>query len=155
VVPLDASVLIELVVAGRHHQAADALLARYAIAEPRLVLASAAHALVEAASALRRLVRLGNLDPPSGAEAIDWLSRLDLALEPTSPWLGRIWSLREVMSAYDAAYAAMAEAIGGPLVTVDRRLLIACRRARIAAIHLDDFAAYTTESHAWTGPLSR
>ena len=66
-VPLDASALVELVVAGRHHQAADTLLARYANADPRLVFASAAHALVEAASALRRLVRLGTLDPPSGS----------------------------------------------------------------------------------------
>jgi predicted nucleic acid-binding protein len=140
VVPLDASALVELVVAGRHRRAADALLARYANAEPRIVFASAAHALVEAASALRRLVRLGTLDPPSGFEAIDWLTRLDLALDPTGLRLSRIWSLREVMSAYDAAYAAMAEAVGGSLVTVDRHLLNACRRAGIAAIHLDDFA---------------
>ncbi len=143
---LDASVLVELVVAGRHRQGADALLARYSNAEPRLVFASAAHALVEAASALRRLVRLGILGPPSGSEAIDWLSRLDLALDPTAPRLGRIWSLREVMSAYDAAYAAMAEVIGGPLVTVDRRLLSACRRAGIAAIHLDSFGPPLVET---------
>ena len=87
---LDASALVELVVAGRHRQGADALLARYSNAEPRLVFASAAHALVEAASALRRLVRLAILDPPSGSEAIEWLSRLDLALDPTAPRLGRI-----------------------------------------------------------------
>jgi predicted nucleic acid-binding protein len=146
VVPLDASTLVELVVAGRHRQAADTLLARYAGPEPRLVFASAAHALVEAASALRRLVRLGALDPLSGSQAIDWLTRFDLALDPTGPRLGRIWSLREVMSAYDAAYAAMAEALGSPLVTIDRRLLTACRRARIAAIHLDDFAPPPVET---------
>jgi predicted nucleic acid-binding protein len=146
VVLLDASALVELVVAGRHHQGADALLARYSNAEARLVFASAAHALVEAASALRRLVRLGILDPPSGSEATYWLSSLDLALDPTAPRLPRIWSLREVMSAHDAAYAAMAEAIGRPLVTVDRRLLNACRRAGIAAIHLDDFGPPPVET---------
>lgn len=45
------------------------------------------------------------------------------------------------MSAHDAAYAAVAEALQAPLVTVDARLLRACRDARIAAISLDDIAA--------------
>jgi predicted nucleic acid-binding protein len=41
------------------------------------------------------------------------------------------------MSAYDAAYAAAAEAVGAPLVTVDARLLAACSEAAIPAVHLD------------------
>ncbi len=59
---VDPSALVELVVGGRHRQGADALPAHYANAVQRLVFASAAHALVEAASALRRLVRLEILD---------------------------------------------------------------------------------------------
>ncbi|MGH9292433.1 MAG: hypothetical protein ACRDZ6_06600, partial [Acidimicrobiales bacterium] len=66
-------------------------------------------------SALRRLVRLDLLDAASGSEAIAWLARLDIVLDPPGPRLGRIWSLRETMSSYDAAYAAMAEAVGRPL----------------------------------------
>ncbi len=108
--------------------------------EPRVVLASAAHALIEAVSALRRLVRLDLLDAASGSEAIAWLARLDIVLDPPGPRLGRIWSLRETMSSYDAAYAAMAEAVGRPLVTVDDHLLRACRRAAIASMHLDEIA---------------
>ena len=138
--PLDASALVELVIAGRHRHGADALLARYMHAEARLVFASAAHALVEAASALRRLVHLGVLDVTAGSEAIGWLGRIDIALDPPAPRLGRIWSLRETMSSYDAAYAAVAEAIGRPLVTIDGRLLRACRRAGIASMHLDELA---------------
>lgn len=45
------------------------------------------------------------------------------------------------MTAYDAAYAATAEALGVPLVTVDGRLLRACRAQGIAAEHLDDLLA--------------
>ncbi|MGH9091385.1 MAG: hypothetical protein ACRDZR_08425, partial [Acidimicrobiales bacterium] len=72
--------------------------------------------------------------------AIAWLARLDIVLDPPGPRLGRIWSLRETMSSYDAAYAAMAEAVGRPLVTVDDHLLRACRRAAIASMHLDEIA---------------
>jgi len=135
----DASALVELVVAGRHRRGADALLARYAAA-PRLVLVTAAHGLIEAASALRRLVLRGVLEAEDGLRAIEWLGALDLVLDPTTPRLRRIWGMRDRMSAYDAAYAAAAEALGAPLVTVDRRLLNACRDAAIPARHLDDLA---------------
>ena len=36
--------------------------------------------------------------------------------------LGRIWELRDNLTAYDATYVALAEAIEAPLVTMDRRL---------------------------------
>ncbi len=139
--PIDASALVELVIAGRHRHGADALLTRYTKAEPRLIFASAAHVLVEAASALRRLVRIRVLDPGSALEAVKWLSQIDLVLDPTGPRLTRIWSLRDSMSACDAAYAAVAEAIGRPLVTADARLLRACRQTSIAAVQLDEAAA--------------
>jgi len=59
-------------------------------------------------------------------------------LDATAPRLRRIWSLRDRMSAYEAAYAAAAEAFGTQLLTVDRRLLRACHAAAISATHLDD-----------------
>jgi predicted nucleic acid-binding protein len=122
---------------GRHRRGADVLLTRYA-ASPEVTLVSAAHGLVEAISAVRRLAQRGLLTPDDGLVAVEWLGALDVVLDATAPRLRRIWSLREQMSAYDAAYAAAAEAFAAPLVTVDRRLLQACHDAAIPAVHLDD-----------------
>jgi predicted nucleic acid-binding protein len=69
---------------------------------------------------------------------VDWLCQFDLMLDATAPRARRIWSLRERMSAYDAAYAAVAEAVDVPLITVDDRLLAACEAAEIPAMSLDD-----------------
>jgi predicted nucleic acid-binding protein len=41
----------------------------------------------------------------------------------SSQWaLGRIWELRDNLTAYDASYVALAESLGCPLATADRRL---------------------------------
>lgn len=122
---------------GRHRPGADRLLARYA-RTPSLVLVSAAHGLIEAVSAVRRLTLRGALTPEQGITAVDWLADLDLVLDATAPRARRIWALRERMSAYDAAYAAAAEAFDAPLVTVDEALLRACSAAGTAAVHLAD-----------------
>lgn len=118
---VDASVLVELAIAGRHRAGADALLARYA-GPTSVALASAAHCLIEAISALRRLVRRDLLTGEGGLRAAEWLGELNVVLEATAPRLRRIWSLKDRMSAYDAAYAATAEALEAPLVSVDDRL---------------------------------
>ncbi len=128
--------LVELVIAGRHRPGADVLLDRYA-ATPRLTLVSAAHGLIEAASAVRRLTLRGLLTAADGLAAVEWLGQLDLVLDATAPRLRRIWSLRDRMSAYDAAYAAAAEAFDTPLLTVDGGLLRACRDVAVPATHLD------------------
>ena len=136
---VDASVLVELVVAGRNRGGADVLLARYG-ASPKLTLISAAHGLIEAISAVRRLTFGGVMTPEDGLAAVDWLGQFDLALDATAPRVRRVWSLRDRMSAYDAAYAATAEAFGAPLITADERLLRACRDVEISAMHLDALA---------------
>lgn len=89
---------------------------------------------------MRRLYLRGILTPEQGQMAVEWLGELDLVLDATAPRLRRIWSLRDRMSAYDAAYAAAAEALDAPLVTVDARLLRGCRDAAISAMHLDQLS---------------
>lgn len=136
----DASVLVELVVDGRHARGADALLTRYA-ASKETMLVTAPHGLVEAANALRKLVFRSALSAEQAQNAVDELGALDVALDTAPARLARIWALRDRMSAYDAAYAAAAEALRSPLVSVDERLLRACSDAGIAAISLDGLAA--------------
>jgi predicted nucleic acid-binding protein len=128
------------VIAGRHRRGADALLTRYA-KSPTLALVSAAHGLIEATSAIRRLTLRDVLTSEDGFAAVRWLGEFDLVLDATAPRTRRIWSLSELMSAYDAAYAAAAEAFEAPLLTVDERLLRACNDAAIPAMHLDDLAS--------------
>lgn len=134
---LDASVLVELVIDGRHRAGADAVLSRYA-ARPGLTVVTAAHGLIEAISALRRLAHRAQLSPEDGAAAVTWLRELDLVLDPTAPRVRRIWELRATMSAYDAAYAAGAEALGVPLVSADEPLRRACVTAGIAVVDVDE-----------------
>jgi len=77
---------------------------------------------VEVAHALRRLVRKGFIAPDRADEAIADLADLRIRRYPHLPLLPRMWELRHNLSAYDAAYVALAEALPARLVTCDRRL---------------------------------
>lgn len=55
------------------------------------------------------------LSPERAGEALDGLAGLDLSRRPHTPLLGRIWELRNNLT----AYVALAEALGAPLVTTD------------------------------------
>jgi predicted nucleic acid-binding protein len=77
---------------------------------------------VEVANALRSLMARGELDDERGREALIDLARLDIARHPHVLLLQTIWRLRRNLSAYDAAYVALADALGATLVTADQRL---------------------------------
>lgn len=114
---LDASALVELLLgtAQGHTIAAR-------IADPRLGLHTPHLADVEVAQALRRFVREGALDADAAASALADLRSLDLERHSHEPLLDRVWSLCENVTAYDAVYVALAEALDSPLVTCDGRL---------------------------------
>ena len=50
------------------------------------------------------------------------LADLDLHRHPHIDLLTRAWKLRENVTAYDAMYVVLAEALEAPIVTCDRRL---------------------------------
>lgn len=77
---------------------------------------------VEITQALRRLVRAGEVDDERAAEALADLIEFDLRRHPHVDLLARAWELRDNLTAYDAIYVALAEALDGPLVTCDGRL---------------------------------
>jgi predicted nucleic acid-binding protein len=90
---------------------------------------------VEVAQGLRRLVRAGEVSPARAAEAIVDLGDLDLHRHPHLDLLTRAWKLRENLTAYDAMYVALAEALGAPIVTCDAPLAKAPgHRAQIEVI---------------------
>jgi len=84
-------------------------------AAPDLVNAEVLHAF-------RRLVQLGAMDSTRAEAAIALLATIAIRRVGTTGLMGRVWALRENLTAYDATYVALAEALGCPLITADRRL---------------------------------
>lgn len=77
---------------------------------------------VEVTQALRRLVRSREVSPDRAAEAIADLAQIDLHRHGHLDLLTRAWKLRDNITAYDAVYVALAEALGATVVTCDGRL---------------------------------
>jgi predicted nucleic acid-binding protein len=77
---------------------------------------------VEVLSALRRLVGGDRFDEHRAATARNVLERGDIRRYPHTPLLDVMWSLRDRVSAYDAAYVALAAVLDAPLLTTDRKL---------------------------------
>jgi predicted nucleic acid-binding protein len=77
---------------------------------------------LEVASVLRRASRHGRLDDRRAHRALEDLAAIPLARASHRPLLARVWELRENITAYDAAYVAVAEALEVPLLTADERL---------------------------------
>src|SRR5690606_741397 len=98
---------------------------------PQQVLHAPALIDYEVASVLRRLTLAGALPANRGRDALELWCQLDITRHPADLLLPRMWQLRNNLSAYDAAYVALAEALGLPLATADRRLAVA------AAAHCD------------------
>jgi predicted nucleic acid-binding protein len=112
VIVADASAVVSaLLNAG----AARDLLGRERVQVPHLVDA-------EVASALRSVTSTGVLTPDEGWAALDTWRRLGVSRHPVVGLLDRMWQLRENVTAYDAAYVALAEALDCPVVTADARL---------------------------------
>lgn len=76
----------------------------------------------EVANGLRRLVVARRLRPEDAWNALDTLRRLGMTRYAVSPFVDRVWELRDHLSAYDASYVALAEVLQCTLVTADGRL---------------------------------
>lgn len=77
---------------------------------------------VEVAQVLRRYVREETIAAERGQEAIEDFGDLPLNRYPHDFLIPRIWELRSTLTAYDAAYVALAEVLDAPLLTCDGRI---------------------------------
>lgn len=124
---IDASALVDVLLRA---PTAEALEGR--LYEPGQTL-HAPHLLdVEVAHAIRRHVADGAMDGERGREALSDFADIPLRRYPHTFLLPRVWTLRNNLTAYDAIYVALAEALDAPFLTCDRRLAAAAgHHARI------------------------
>ncbi len=114
---LDASAVVELLLG-----LPKAAFVAERIADPDVSL-HAPHLLgVETTQVVRRYVRSNAVSARRGAEALTDLVDLDVVRHEHEPLLPRVWELRDSVTAYDAAYLALAEVLDAPLLTLDARL---------------------------------
>lgn len=114
---LDASVVLEVLL---RMPAGVALEERLFEADETL---HAPHLLdVEVAQVLRRYALAGEVEAERCRAALDDLAGLALTRYPHDLLMPRVWDLRGNLSAYDAVYVALAEALEAPLLTRDQRL---------------------------------
>jgi len=77
---------------------------------------------VEVAQVLRRYALSGRVPKERCGQAFEDWRGLRVHRYPHEPLMRRIWMLRDNFTAYDAAYLALAEGIGAPLITHDAGL---------------------------------
>ncbi len=77
---------------------------------------------IEVTQVLRRYSLAGDLDDNRSNQARDDFKSLPIERYPHGPLLERIWQLRDSLTAYDAAYVVLAEALDVRLITCDARL---------------------------------
>lgn len=113
---IDAGVTVAaLIDDGPHGRWAESMLASGPLAAPHLMP-------VEAMNILRRACLAGALSVDCAHLAHADLLRLRVELFGYEPVAERVWGLRGAVTAYDACYVALAEALDAPLATIDLRL---------------------------------
>jgi predicted nucleic acid-binding protein len=119
VIVVDASVLVTaLADDGPDGERSRSRLAGERLTAPHLID-------IEVVSAWRRLAAAGHIGERRAAFARADLRALPIERVPHAPLVERCWELRANLTAYDAAYIALAELIDALLLTADANLAAA------------------------------
>jgi predicted nucleic acid-binding protein len=127
---LDASCLLELLLQrpGSKRLATRLVDRREELCAPSLID-------VEVCHVVRRYALQGELSAQRGRETIEELAEFPLERYPHTLLLSRMWQLRSNLTAYDAAYVALAEALDAPLLTCDSKLAsVTGHRAKVELV---------------------
>jgi len=113
----DASVILEVLLRTRRGLEMERRLlsSRETMHAPHLID-------LEVCQVLRRYLFSKDLTSDRAADAMEDFQSMRIFRYPHLIFLDRIWELRNSMTAYDAAYIAVAETIHAPLLTTDKRL---------------------------------
>ncbi|HUO83771.1 MAG TPA: type II toxin-antitoxin system VapC family toxin [Thermoanaerobaculia bacterium] len=112
---MDASAVIDLLLRSGAWEQVSRRFAPGSIHAPELLD-------LEVLQVLRRYRLNETLSLSRAREAVMDLAGLPIQRYSHEPFRERIWALHENLTAYDACYVALAEALEAPLVTCDRRL---------------------------------
>ena len=113
---VDASAVVAaLVDDGEVGRWAEVVLGQQGLAAPHLLP-------FEAANVLRRAAHRGDISSDVARLAHADLLDLTIELVDYEALALRAWALRDAVTVYDAAYVALAETLGAPLMTLDLRL---------------------------------
>jgi predicted nucleic acid-binding protein len=130
---LDASAAVELVLqtARAERIAARALHPAERLHAPHLID-------VEVAQVMRRMVQAKEITVARADVALSDFEGLVIERHAHRPLFRRVWGLRTSLSAYDAVYVALAEALAAPMLTCDEKLARAHgHEAKIEVVPID------------------
>jgi predicted nucleic acid-binding protein len=117
VIVLDASALIELLTRSERGQRVEAR-----VLKPSESIHAPALIDLEVAQVLRRYVSSGQVPDHWARMALDVAVAFPMTRYLHEPLMKRVWELKDNVTAYDAAYVALTEALRATLVTCDARL---------------------------------
>lgn len=129
----DASVAVRAFIRGPGYRQAEAVIDRYAMVAPALIV-------TEVANAIWKYHRRGDLDRATSLDVIRRFAvypelQPDLTLQPEALQI----ACEHEHPVYDCLYIALARREGLPLITADKRLLALAReRLDLPAIGLDE-----------------
>ena len=136
---VDASVAIKLFLPEEHSENAERLFARLDSGRP-FSLAAPDLLFIECAQVLWKRVTFKDMQREEAGRALATLLALPIASVPAAQLAPAALALamRLGITAYDACYAALAQDLGAPLVTADKRLAEKLSKGRVTALWLGD-----------------